>query len=77
VIEMDKEKLRKIQDLIVAITTNGEIIQFQVRSILNIYNFWVSGKEDLKLLIKSINSTFKIAKRFEKDLKDLKKLLRG
>jgi len=74
---MDKEKLRKIQDLIVAITTNGEIIQFQVRSILNIYNFWVSGKEDLKLLIKSINSTFKIAKRFEKDLKDLRKLLRG
>jgi hypothetical protein len=37
----------------------------------------VSGKEDLKLLIKSINSTFKIAKRFEKDLKDLRKLLRG
>jgi hypothetical protein len=74
---MDKEKLRKIQDLIVAITTNGEILQFQVRSILNIYYFWISGKEDLKLLIKSINSTLKIAERFEKDLKDLKKLLRG
>ena len=74
---MDKEKLRKIQDLIVAIDTNGEILKFQVRNILNIYNLWVSGNEDLEALIETINSTLKIAKRFEKDLKDLKKLLRG
>jgi len=74
---MDKERLRKIQDLIMAIDTNGEILKFQVRNILNIYNLWVSGNEDLEVLIKAINSTLKIAKRFENDLKNLKKLLRG
>ena len=74
---MDKERLRKIQDLIMAIDTNGEILKFQVRNILNIYNLWVSGNEDLEVLIKAINGTLKIAKRFENDLKNLKKLLRG
>jgi hypothetical protein len=77
---MEKNKnLRKIQDLVMAIDTRADVLRFEARSILNFYNIWVKGKgdEELETFIGAIKSTIKTVKQLEKDLKNLKKLLRG
>jgi hypothetical protein len=73
---MKMNKLRKIQDLIIMIDINGENLKFETRDILYAYNLWTNEVEDLDFLIKKVNSTLKIAKKFEKNLIELKKLLK-
>jgi len=72
----ENDKLKEIQDLVMMIDEEAEILRFEARNILNFYNIWVKG-DDLKALIKAINSTLKNAKNFERDLKKLKNLLKG
>ena len=72
----EKKKIREIQDLIVMINDAGEFLQSSATDILNFYNDWVRGIDELETLIKVIDDTLKATKYFEKDLRKLKNLLK-
>jgi hypothetical protein len=77
VIKMKNNKLKKIQDLIIMIDNEALELKLSAKDILTFYYHWMIGDEEfLETLIKAINSTLEIAKRFEIDLKNLKRLLK-